>query len=137
MLSDPGRGGEARRPDQPHAADVAPGLANQTAPGHKPGRHSRGVRVIFLKRTSDPSDWNWSLPLVTPRSVALLTVTPLSRTVIVSAFMVTTSVFHSPTPFSTSFLPRKPRTFSQAGSRPNHSSRSPGPNSRAAAPSFQ
>src|SRR5262249_46613264 len=101
------------------------------------GRHSRGVRVILLKRTSAPSDWIWSFPRVTPRSVARLTVTPFSSTVIVSPFMVTTSVFHSPTPFSTSFLPRNPSTFSQDGSRPDHRSRLPGPKARAGAPSFQ
>jgi hypothetical protein len=93
--------------------------------------------LILLKRTSDPSDWIWSFPRVTPRSVARLTVTPFSRTVIVSPFMVTASVFHSPTAFSTSFLPRNPRTFSQDGSRPNQRSRLPGPKARAGAPSFQ
>src|SRR5262249_30928032 len=53
------------------------------------GRQSNGFRTILLKRTSDPSDWIWSFPRVTPRSVARPTVTPFSRTVIVSPFMVT------------------------------------------------
>jgi hypothetical protein len=67
-----------------HDAEGTPELA---------GAQSRGVRVIFLKRISAPSDWIWSFPRVTPRSVARLTVVPFSRTVMVSPFMVTTSVF--------------------------------------------
>ena len=46
-------------------------------------------------------------------------------------------IFHSPTSFSMSFLPRKPRTFSHAGFLLNHSSRLPGANSRTGAPAFQ
>src|SRR5260221_11683039 len=88
-----------------------------------------GSNSIFLKKTSAPSDWNRILPLVWLAFVPALTTVPLRILVILSPSQMHSSVFHSPTGFSRSRLPRKPLTSFHSGSRANQLIR-PGGNFR-------
>src|SRR5215218_6699440 len=82
-----------------------------------------GRTSILRKWISAPSDWKRILPLVRLDFVPTLTTYPLTMFVIVPPSQITSMRFHSPAGFSTSFLPRKPSTSFQAGSRPHQSYR--------------
>src|ERR1043166_5404384 len=84
-----------------------------------------GNNSIRRKNTSAPSDWNRILPFVWLALVPTLTTLPLRTFVIESPSQMHSSVFHSPAIFSTSFLPRKPLTSFQSGSRPHQLMRPP------------